>query len=243
MPELPLDFFEMIIAAFMTVMVLSYVVGDNVLFRIATYLFIGVASGFAGAIAWENVIKPTLITPLIDGQGGILSLFSAEGALTFLIPWMLVLFLLLKLSPRLSRYGNFPVALLVGVGAAVVVGGSITGTLVPQSMAAAETLSPEIVFPSAGESLSVWLEGLISALVAILATISVLIYFRFSAQKELTGGTQRSRIAGIIAYLGKIFIAITFGVMYAGALMAAIVVLAQRFQFLHDVVIRIVGGT
>jgi hypothetical protein len=242
MPEVPLDFIEMIVAAFITVMILSYVIGDNVLFRIATYLFIGVASGFAGAIAWENVIKPTLITPLIDGEGGFLMLFSREGAVTFLIPWMLVLFLLLKLSPKLSRFGSFPMALLVGVGAAVVVGGSITGTLVPQSIAAAETLSQDVVFPSAGEPLSVWLEGLISALVVVLATISVLIYFRFSAQRDLTGGARRSKIAEVFAYLGQIFIAVTFGVMYAGALMATIVILAQRFQFLHDVVTRIVGG-
>jgi len=240
MPELPLDFIEMIVAAFVTVMILSYVIGDNVLFRIATYLFIGIASGFAGAIAWANVVKPTLVQPLIDKE--LVSLFSREGAVTFLIPWMLVLFLLLKLSPRLSRFGSFPVALLVGVGAAVVVGGSITGTLIPQSRAAAETLSQEIVFNTSGEPLSIWLENLISALVLILATISVLIYFRFSAQREMTGGARRSRIAEIFAYLGQIFIAVTFGVMYAGALMATIVVLAQRFQFLHDVVSRVVGG-
>ena len=241
MPELPLDLIEMIVAVFVTVMILSYVIGDNVLFRVATYLFIGVASGFAGAIAWENVVKPTLVQPLIDE--GLAKLFSSEGALTFLIPWMLVLFLFFKLSPRLSRFGSFPVALLVGVGAAVVVGGSITGTLVPQSLAAARTLSPAIAFPAPGESLSVWLERLISALVMIVATISVLIYFRFSARRELTGGTRRSRFTEVIAYLGQIFIAVTFGVMYAGALMATIVVLAQRFQFLHDVIIRIAGGT
>lgn len=241
MPELPLDFIQMIVAAFVTVMILSYAIGDNVLFRVATYLFIGIASGFAGAIAWDNVVKPTLVQPLMDE--GLAKLFSPEGALTFLIPWMLVMFLLLKLSPRLSRFGSFPVALLVGVGAAVVVGGSITGTLVPQSLAAANTLSPATAFPTAGEPLADWLERLISALLMILATISVLIYFRFSAQRELTGGARRSRIAEVIAYLGQVFIAVTFGVMYAGALMATIVVLAQRFQFLKDVVTRIVGGT
>lgn len=236
-----LDFLEMIVAAFITVMILSYVIGDNVLFRVATYLFIGVASGFAGAIAWENVVKPTLVQPLIDE--GPARLFSSEGALTFLIPWMLVLFLSLKLSPRLSRFGSFPIALLAGVGAAVVVGGGITGTLVPLSLATAGSLSPATAFPVSGESLSVWMERLISVLISILATISVLIYFRFSARRELTGGARRSRITEIFAYLGQVFIAVTFGVMYAGALMATIVILAQRFQFLHDVVASIAGGT
>src|SRR3990172_4998097 len=40
-----------LLAAVLTVMVLSYILGDNALFRIATYLFVGVASGYAAAVA------------------------------------------------------------------------------------------------------------------------------------------------------------------------------------------------
>ena len=40
----------------LTVMILSYVLGDNPLFRIAMYLFVGVAAGYAVVVAVQNVL-------------------------------------------------------------------------------------------------------------------------------------------------------------------------------------------
>ncbi|MGD8864944.1 MAG: hypothetical protein PVI81_05095, partial [Anaerolineales bacterium] len=117
MPELSLDFFGMIIAALLTIMVLSYMIGDNLLFRIAVYIFIGVASGYAGAIAWHNVIRPALIDPIL--QGGFSALIRPEAVGTYLLPLILSALLLMKLSPRTARFGTLSVAILVGVGAAV----------------------------------------------------------------------------------------------------------------------------
>lgn len=240
MAEFSFDLLGMFFAALLTIMVLSYIIGDNVLFRTATYLFVGVASGYAGSIAYQNVIRPALIDPVI--QNGPASIFRPDAILIFLIPWLLTVVLLLKVSPRLARYGSFPIALLVGVGAAVIVGGGITGTLIPQSYAAADALSQESIFPSAGEEPFVWLENLIGALILLLATISTLIYFRFAARREITGQAQRSRITAVLAYIGRIFIAITFGVMYAGTLTASMLILTQRFQFLRQVLQLLIGG-
>jgi hypothetical protein len=240
MPELSVDLLGMVFAAFLTIMVLSYMIGDNVLFRVATYLFVGVASGYAGSVAYQNVIRPALIDPIL--QDGPLSIFRPEAIPVFLIPWFLSVLLLLKISPRLARYGSFPIALLVGVGAAVIVGGGITGTLIPQSIAAAEGLDPQIAFPAAGEELFIWLERLFGALILLLATISTLFYFRFAARREITGQARRSRIASILAYIGQIFIAVTFGVMYAGTITASMLILTQRFQFLREVLQAILGG-
>jgi len=239
--DFSLDLVGMVFGALLTLMVLSYVIKDNVLFRIAMYLFIGVASGYAGAIAVRNVILPALVDPLLatGGLGGL----GWEALGTVLIPWVLSLLLAMKLSPRLARFGSLPVAMLVGVGAAVVVGGGITGTLIPQSLAAADSLAPENVLPLAGEPLSIWVERAVSALIVLLATISTLVYFRFAAQRDVTGSTRRSRLTAILAYVGRVFIAITFGVMYAGALTAAILVLGQRFQFLRQVIASLMGGS
>ncbi|MEJ2013258.1 MAG: hypothetical protein P8X64_13665 [Anaerolineales bacterium] len=241
MAEFSLDLIGTLFGALLTLMVLSYVIKDNVLFRIAMYLFIGVASGYAGAIAMRNVILPALVDPLLD-PGGI-NLLGWEAFGTFLIPWLLAILLALKLSPRLARFGSLPLAMLVGVGAAVVVGGGITGTLIPQGMAAADSLAPANLFPAAGESASIWLERAVSALIVLLATISTLIYFRFAAQRDVTGTTRRSRLTAILAYVGRFFIAITFGVMYAGALTAAILVLGGRFEFLRQVINTLMGGS
>ena len=41
-----------ILGFFLTLMVFSYVFGDNGLFRAAIYIFVGVASGYAAVVAW-----------------------------------------------------------------------------------------------------------------------------------------------------------------------------------------------
>jgi hypothetical protein len=224
-------------AALLTVMVLSYLVGDNMLFRLAAYLFVGVASGYAGAIAWHHVVWPHLFLPIT--RGGLGALLSPSGIVTLVIPWILVLLLLFKLSPRTTRYGGLPVALLVGVGAAVVVGGGITGTLVPQSLAAMETINPTVAAPQTGET---GLERVFNVLVMLLGTVSTLVYFRFTARREPSGEARRSRWTAWLAFVGRFFIAVTFGVMYAGALAAAIVILVDRIQFLRDVVQMFLTG-
>ena len=56
-----------------------------------------------------------------------------------IIPLLFGVTLLAKLSPRISWIGNFAMAVLVGVGAAVAIGGALLGTLMPQLSAAIDT--------------------------------------------------------------------------------------------------------
>ncbi len=81
-----------------TLFVFSYIFGDNALFRIAMSIFVGVASAYAGVVAWYNVIWPQLFRPLIFG--------SQSERLFVLIPLFFCGLLLLKVSPRFSRIGN-----------------------------------------------------------------------------------------------------------------------------------------
>ncbi len=235
MPDgLTLDLIGGALAWLLTIMILSYLVGDNPLFRLATYMFIGVASGYAGAIAWHNVLEPGLVDPLLDLGLGALTDF------TLVIPWILILLLLLKLSPSTARYGSLPVALLVGVGAAVVVGGAITGTLLPQTVAAMDTLSPGAVSPQTGET---GLERMANVSILLIGTVSTLLYFRFTARRTETGEARRNRLLAPLAMVGRWFIALTFGVMYAGALAATLVIFSERVQFLVDFVLDLFSGS
>lgn len=235
------------LGAIITLMVLSYLIGDNPLFRLAIHIFIGSASGYAGAIAWHNVLKPGLLDPLFEaGIGGIL---QPSVAATVILPLLLVVILLMKLSPRTARYGTLSMALMVGVGAAVVVGGAVSGTLIPQTLASMESLSPAAVSPQTGET---GLERMINVGLALLGTVSSLLYFRFGQRRSLTGeeeiplavvaGVTIPGPGGLLRALGKAFIAVTFGVMYAGALSAALVVLAERLQFLRDTIANLFGA-
>jgi hypothetical protein len=228
-----------LLAALLTVMVLSYILGDNAFFRVATFLFVGVASGYAGVVAWDSVILPRLVQPIVAfdlstlGDGGFL--------MTLLVPLALVLLLFLRLVPGVGRLGGLPVAILIGIGAASVVGGAITGTLVPQTFAAMETLNPFAVAPQTGEA---GLERLINVLIVLLGTVATLSYFRFAVRRgdehkpRWEVRRMRTPIGWIslpwppLSFLGEVFIAITFGVMFAGALTGSLLYLTERVQFL-----------
>ncbi len=162
---------------------------------------------------------------------------------------MLVLLLLLKLSPRTARFGTLSMAVLVGVGAAVVVGGAITGTLIPQSIATMESLSPAAVSPQTGET---GFERMLNVAIILVGTLATLLYFRFSTRRERATRKEPplaiiagQAIPGPLALLraaGQTFIAITFGVMYAGALSASLIAMAERVQFLRDTLNNLIGA-
>ena len=54
----------------LTLLIFSYLIGDNPLFRITVHIFIGVSAGFAAVIAIENIILPRLIDPLFSSNRG-----------------------------------------------------------------------------------------------------------------------------------------------------------------------------
>jgi hypothetical protein len=237
-----------VIAALLTIMTLSYILGDNALFRVATFLFVGVAGGYAGAVAWTSVLDPALVAPITA-----LDATQIEGGLVagWLVPAILVGLLALRLVPGLGRLGGLPVAVLVGIGAGSVVGGAITGTLVPQTMAAMETLNPFAVAPQTGEA---GLERLVNVIIVLVGTIGTLAYFGFGVRKgeehKPRWSVRRVRTPlgylpmpwPILPFVGEIFIAITFGVMFAGALGASLLYLTERVQFLGGAIQILLGG-
>lgn len=62
-----LDLIMASVSFLFTLMVLSYLMGDNPLFRLAIHIFIGVSAGYAAAVAWHQVLSPKLIQPLLSG--------------------------------------------------------------------------------------------------------------------------------------------------------------------------------
>ena len=139
MPIVSIEVISAVIGFVLTLMIFSYLIGDNPMFRIAVYLFIGVASGYAAVVVWHSVLIPKLFDQLLGGP--------TQLALT-VVPLILSVSLLAKLSPRISWLGNFAMAVLVGVGAGTAVGGALVGTLIPQAEAA---IDPHRSFHLGGE--------------------------------------------------------------------------------------------
>ena len=105
----------------LTIMVFSYVFGDNLLFRIAIYVFIGVSAGYAVVIAVFNVILPQLLASFSSGE--------TTQILSIIILLVASVMLFAKLSPRFTMIGTPVMAYLVGVGAAAAIGDALLGTL------------------------------------------------------------------------------------------------------------------
>jgi hypothetical protein len=219
-----------IISAFigliLTLMVFSYLIGDNLLFRIAIYLFIGSASGYAAAVVWHYVLMPKLFEPMTD----------PAQLLLLIVPLILSISLLAKLSPRISWIGDFAMAVLVGVGAATAIGGALIGTLIPQAQAAMNGLDFRTASTSSGA-----LYKVIEGFVMLAGTSLTLVYFQFGAKQASDGSVKRNAIVEILAWLGRIFIAITFGVLFAGVYMAALTAMIERLSSIINFVKSLLG--
>lgn len=235
------DLIAAFLATVLTIMVLTYLIGDNPLFKIAMHLLIGVSAGYAGAIAMRNVLRPGLIDPILDAfdEAGLTGLLDPQLIVTVIIPWALVLLLFLKVAPSTARYGTVSMALLVGVGAAVVVGGAITGAIVPLTLASMNPLGGQQVASAASGASG--LERFLDVFIVLLGTLTALFYFRFSVRSSggeaplaVVSGLSVPGPLSIFRGIGKGFIAITFGVMYAGAVAATLIVLAERLQFMWN---------
>ncbi len=167
-----------IVAALLTIMVLSYLIGDNPLFRLATHLFIGVAAGYAGAVGGPlGVVARTAAAHPASRPG---RTAQSDGGADAARPGAAGVLAGPQTRPGAFAAGTFSTAFLVGVGAAVVVGGAITGTLIPQSLAAMGTFDPGVVSPQTGET---GFERVVNVVILLTGTLSTLAYFRFTLRR------------------------------------------------------------
>jgi hypothetical protein len=210
-----LDLITGILSFLFTVMVLSYLIGDNPFFRIAIYIFVGVSAGYTASVAWYHVLWPKLFRPIILG--------TMTERLLAIVPLILAIFLLAKLSPRSARLGNPAMAFLVGTGAAVAIGGAVLGTLIPQTQA-----SINLFDFSAGGSI---LERLFEGSIILVGTLTTLVYFHFGA-KASPYGPKRNRLIHIVSLIGQVFIAFALGALFAGVYAAAMTALIERINFI-----------
>ncbi|HKY53304.1 MAG TPA: hypothetical protein VJM08_03315 [Anaerolineales bacterium] len=223
-----LELISALVGLTLTLMIFSYLIGDSPLFRIAVYIFIGVASGYAATVVWHQVLVPKLFAPL--------QTTNPNQLLLTLIPLVLCLSLLAKLTPRISWIGNVAMAILVGVGAAAAVGGALLGTLIPQARAAMQAFDVRSATSGAQAAL-----GFVEGVVLLAGTTFTLASFHFSASRAPDGTARRNRILEIIAWVGRIFIAITLGVLFAGVYMSALTAMIERLSSIINFVRGLIG--
>jgi len=217
------------VAFFLTLFVLSYALGDNALFRLAIHLFIGVSAGFVLASAFYGVLWPQLLRPIAFG--------TTDERLASLVPFLLALLLAAKAFPRISFLGSPVTAFLVGVGAATVVGGALLGTLFPQAIASMSLLDVTSIIQSGGDVGIAFLNGGL----VLLGLIVTLASFQFGTR--IIHSPSIRPIWKLVYWIGRFFIAITFGVIFAGVLAASLTALVERFQFILQFLLSFISPT
>ena len=65
---IPIDLITGILSFLFTVLILSYLVGDNPAFRIATHAFVGVSTGYIAVIVFRQVVVNKMFLPFATGR-------------------------------------------------------------------------------------------------------------------------------------------------------------------------------
>lgn len=213
--------------------IFSLLIRENFLARFTLHVLVGSALGYAAVLAWQAVLRPMLIAPLMSNP-------AANATLFF--PLILGLIMLVAGLERVFRpgyhtqqpvrwrrviglLGAIPVALVLGLSIAVLTLGTIQGTLAPQSLRAAAT----------GLNLSGGpIELLIGALMLLITTGSLL-HLRIKPDRDLVDQPAwvRSLLVGWMA-IGKRGIWLAAGVLFARLMASRFSLLIARVQFLAE---------
>jgi len=215
------------LGAVLTLLIFSYLVGDNPLYRFALHIFVGASVAYICVIALQTVILPGLSPPdTSDSDIRFLWSISLVGAL-------LGALLFTRGIRGLSWMSDVSVAILLGVGVGVALSGAILGTLVPQLNAATSPTIPEP--PIAPDVLKP-----VGQIFSIVGTITGLTVFSFTSRRPTRNLVNRLMNGG--SRIGQWFIFIGFGAVYGGVLLAGLAFFADRVQYLIEVLEKISGA-
>lgn len=197
--------------AVLTLMVFSYLLGDNFLYRFAIHVLIGAAAAYILITAVENVLIPwvnvMILTPPIQPTR------AAVG----LLPFMVGILLFFKSSPRFMRLGNLGLMIVLGIGTGLALWGAISGTLFPLSLETIRDFTPQNV---------------INGLIALVGTVTVLVSFTYIGVRRGSGEVEQILPVRATGLVGRGFLMVTLGATYGLLIISALTVLtgviAQR---------------
>jgi len=209
-----------LIPVLLTLLVFSRLFGDTPAFRLVQYLFVGVALGYAVVVIYHQVLRPAVVDLLLaSGQPGLVTLR--------LIPFVLAALLLTRVSGQQTNswLANLPLALVFGVGAALVVGGALIGTIMPQVLDATRL---DLSTPAA----------ILGSLVLFIGSIVTLLSFSFTRSAD----PRRQRWLDSTARVGRWFLLIAFGFFLAGNVSSYLAALNERLLFVVEWVRAVLGA-
>jgi hypothetical protein len=211
-------------AAFFTLAVFSFLYADNVFYKLAEAIFVGVSAAYWMVVAFWDVIVPNVagkIWPSLVQGWAMPGLTGpeAERNLIYVIPLVLSVMLLWRLAPKGAWIARWPLAIVIGTTAGLRLLGFLQGDFLAQIR---NSILPLAVFT--GGAFDVWAS--LSNIIIVFGVLCCLVYFFFSF--EHTG------VVGRAARVGIWLLMITFGAAFGYTVMGRIALLGARLEFLLD---------
>jgi len=203
------------IAAGLTLMMLSFLYRDNPFFRLAEHLYLGLSNAYIVWLLWATIILPDFIGRVF------INLHPEEewhADFWFLIPGLLGLIMLTRMVPKIAWMSKWALAFVVGWGAGVVIGPTLTTFILAQVYATFPIVNIEFVNGAPN-----W-PSVVNALLIFICVVSTIVYFFFSYEhKGIIGKTAR---------LGIWVLMIAFGASFGSTVMARVSLFVGRAGFL-----------
>lgn len=209
----------------LTLLVFSYLLGDNVLYRIAVHVLVGVAAGYIAVVALESVLVPWLNDTLLADQGARSDATMVALRVIGAVPFLFGALLLFKLSPRLAPVGNLGLAAVIGIGTAVAVVGAVAGTVIPLAREAGEAVG----------------DSALDGIVIVVGTVTTLACFQYWAV-ERGGEIRAPRLFRPLGTVGRLFVMVALGALYAGAIVTSITIFGDVIDAQIRFILDRVGG-
>jgi hypothetical protein len=212
------------VAAFFTLAIFSFLYRDNVFYKLAEAVFVGVtAAYYMVAGFWDGIVSKLLanLFPNLIRAWSLPELRqSQEANFVYVVPLILGIMLLWRLAPRGAWIARWPLAFVVGTFAGIKLISFLDADFVSQIRS---TIVPFVVITASG-SFDVWAS--LRNIGLVFGVLSCLTYFFFSVEHR--------GFVGRIARAGVWFLMITFGASFAFTVMGRIALFAARISFLFD---------
>jgi hypothetical protein len=204
-----------IVAGLLTLMVFSYLLGANPLWRIAQSLLVGVSVGYISLVLLTQVIAPQIARVIAPAAG-------ADPADRWLaaVPVALGLLLLLRVAYPGAWPASFGLNIVVVVGSALALGGALAGSIIPQSLDTIRLLDFNNPVAAVGN------------VVLLLGVVAGLAYFAFGARPN----GERPMPIRALSTSGRWVLVFTFGAILGSLATTFYAALIERLEFLLKLV-------
>jgi hypothetical protein len=210
------------VAALFTLFILSFLYRDNSLYKIAESVVVGVSAAYWMVVGFWTTIIPNLLGKLFPEwiQSWAMPGLDAHTEWIYMVPMILGIMLLWRLSPKGSWITRWPLAFIVGTTAGIRMMGFLHADFLSQIRNTITT-----IWMTDPSGYFIFWESL-KNLVLVVGVLASLVYFFFSIEHK--------GFVGKTAKLGIWFLMITFGAAFGYTVMGRIALLAIRLEFLLD---------